>query len=723
MRKFFLAFGGIFTVHFLYRLLFYTNHNWFSHPTLQGMIFLFVLLFILIYAFGIGFEIFLFPQKYNSVIVKILSINRSPFAKVFLRMSAIACLFYFFFNNWNNCQIIKTLCGNQDLLLGLSFLIYILSYPELLDESTSFSDMLSTFWSLLSKNFLPLLYILLVTIKSFVIIPSVYSLIVPKDAIQYLTLAKQFFEGNPDFVAFHHYPPIYSMAITPAFIIPTENILKAISLINILISSSAIFPIFWISRKYLNNNLACLITLISATYPYHFVYPYYPASENLYYPLFFFIIFLLICSPKQKKYQPFWDLLLGIIISISYLVRFQTLPLIPVYLVCYWTKPDLHQPDQIFFWPNKEKTVRISRVMLGLIVPIAIWLVIGSQQGVGLKDLFGLTVEGENALFMLNPKHGSIYLWLFLTTAYFVLIAGPALIYFPLLSWKNGKSLSLGIKHWLFLTAMVMVMLFITVFRHAWIAYYNAEEPQKLLTRYCIYLSVLFWITAVILIENIAISSWKKYLVFSVSAILLLFGSYELFHDKNWIFEKSIIKFQYIDGHISGFLGWIYFLILLVFTIATMLAIFNKRIKLVSPILLITIGILNLSSLSGFHKNIMRMELPGRFLSEINDEIISKLSKEEINTHEYKISSSVDVLDPISQLFTLGIDNPQISYRQYEIPQMMDFGRRIFIQLDIDNQKGYQIIQRKNSHLSDEIISEFEFYQIQYLLISAPIQK
>jgi hypothetical protein len=720
MRNIYKAIGTISTIIFCYRLIFYLRNNWFISPTFQGGIILLGSFGCALLALGIVFEQISTPKRIVDrldILPGFIKRNRVKLGLLFIAILALASILI-----KQQSFLSNLFCGNPDIIGGFCLIIFLALFPELLKENSILYSIFSRISRFFSKYYIFILIITHILVKSVLIIPNAFALVFPVDAIQYFTLAKQFSQGYPDFVSYHHYPPLYSIALAPAFLLNLKEAIKTIAVINILLSSSSLIPIYLISRNYLNHSVASLITTVSALFPYQLVYPFFPASENLYYPLFFWIILILIRNPKPDRFRCFNSFILGLFIGFGYLTRFQTLPLLPVYIFCYWLKPGQTHPERLSIKPDKEKVYRIIWMLLGLVLPIATWFISGSLQGVSLQDLSGLSVEGEGTLMRINPEPLAFFIWSLITIAYFILIAGPVLGFLLSFHWEKTSKLDPQIKYWLVVFASVLVMLFITVFRHAWIASYNVDGPQKFLGRYCLYLGVLTWITTAILVETGDDISSKRFALFSLPTFALVFGAYELFHNRGWIFSHPIIHFIYIDGHISGFEGSLYFILMVILFLLSMIILFFKRKHLLSPVVLIIVAIINLISLPDFYSEILKLERPARFLAEIDTHVFSSLSPDQISESKYSIGFYDMFEAPEEHLFTRSIVDFPISFRTITKSEIAKSNRNYYLQMVENNMDEYLIIKGGDIQSTDIVLSKFGFNQEDFVLVQLPTQ-
>ena len=192
---------------------------------------------------------------------------------------------------------------------------------------------------LIHKYAILLIFLGATAYKILVLSPNAVVMIAPTDGIKYWQMARSIFLGAPDILQYNHYPYLYPFFISPAFAFPVEKSLYVISLINAIISSSVIFPVYLIAKRFLSINKAILFCLVAMTHPFHVVYTLYPASENLYYPLFMWVLYFVDIPPVNKSSKTKWNIFTGILIGLAYMTRYQTLPVIPAYLVIWWLKP------------------------------------------------------------------------------------------------------------------------------------------------------------------------------------------------------------------------------------------------------------------------------------------------------------------------------------------------------------------------------------------------
>jgi 4-amino-4-deoxy-L-arabinose transferase-like glycosyltransferase len=127
------------------------------------------------------------------------------------------------------------------------------------------------------------------------------------------------------------YPPLYSLAIVPAVLLGDDWYEWAIR-INVLVSSTIVFPIWLIARCVLSRRLAMLCVVLAASLPCHVVYPRMLFSENLYFPLFLMAVYLVVAESSWSPAKH--ALLFGVVLGLCQLTRHIHLALLPVFVAC-----------------------------------------------------------------------------------------------------------------------------------------------------------------------------------------------------------------------------------------------------------------------------------------------------------------------------------------------------------------------------------------------------
>lgn len=143
------------------------------------------------------------------------------------------------------------------------------------------------------------------------------------DELHYIQMAESFFDSGR-FLKYGHptnvYPPLYPMQISGAFIFKDiATTYTAMKIINAFISSSIIIPVWLLSRNFLNEKESITLAIMTVIVPGFVVYSSVIMSENLFYPLFIFTIYLIYASVTKNDIK--MDILCGFSIGLCYLTK------------------------------------------------------------------------------------------------------------------------------------------------------------------------------------------------------------------------------------------------------------------------------------------------------------------------------------------------------------------------------------------------------------------
>jgi len=117
------------------------------------------------------------------------------------------------------------------------------------------------------------------------------------------------------------YPPGYSLFLSVAYLISGNSFASYhfMLIINALITSSIIFPAYFILKKYCPNEFSIIGSVFVAILPSVVLYNFVVMSENLFIPLFTFSLWFLIESFETNSKK--WGILAGFSIFLLYFTR------------------------------------------------------------------------------------------------------------------------------------------------------------------------------------------------------------------------------------------------------------------------------------------------------------------------------------------------------------------------------------------------------------------
>ncbi len=320
------------------------------------------------------------------------------------------------------------------------------------------------------------------------------------------------------YYADYFYPFLYPFTLAPSFF-SAENYYRGMLIINSFISSSIIFPTWFVSRLFLNKRLSFFSILITALLPFNLYFHTLLMSENLYMPLLMTAVYVVLQNNTSRPV--FWTVLTGLIIGLLHLTRHMSLAVTPVLLLVWWLKPVSSSDDRIFTF---QKMWLFLVVMMTAILTYSPWWLMNRSQEVELLNVVSANfLRPQDLVFSAEQ----ILIYPLLTVLYTVLLAGPS-IGFVLSSWLCLQQKFTQIfNRYVFLLFGLWICLVIAVSRHhLHTAFtYNSVNPERFQGRYLIYLSVLFLLLGIISASRISTNRIKisKFAILQGVA-LLLFG-------------------------------------------------------------------------------------------------------------------------------------------------------------------------------------------------------
>jgi hypothetical protein len=441
------------------------------------------------------------------------------------------------------------------------------------------------------------------------------------------------------------------------------------------------------------------------SHPDHLLFPSHPASENLYYPVFFWTLYLVTASAQKVKDQTLINILTGIFIGLCYLTRYQTFPLIPAFFLVWWFKPDAHNTGKGEWLTNTQKLIQLFVVISSFAIIFSFWILPGLTQGVSFRDLLGFSVEGKDSLLKFDRSFSSFFFWSAATFGYVLLILSPMIpIFLSTLKRIKDASRELELRHWLMAIAIIGSVFYITVVRHAWLAGYNQEEPTRLVTRYLIYMAAPAWLTGIALVRFLKRKDMTFFIISAIISTGLVIISYELFFNRDWILPGNIM---YINGNIPLYAGKVFYATVVGGSILTAFLIWKGKIHLVPTVLLLCLMYINLASLPQFRSFIMSYMVGGRFISEYIDQGIL-IEEKHPNSEENSSLRTVETITHLDKQLTVrGLDPSQFIFESRA--DLSDYPDETRMVLDIRPGEKYLILEANIADMKYQRISEFTF--------------
>ena len=188
------------------------------------------------------------------------------------------------------------------------------------------------------------------------------------------------------------YPPLYPLLLSPLTVITDVNLRYMLGLVaNTILSSLLIFPVYEITRMYLEERKALIVSAITAFAPISLTYSFVWMSENLYFLLFAYSVLWILRNEKVKA---------GIGVGLAALTKVIGLALLP-----------------FMIWKFRKHSI----------VPVILTLSLA-----GIHFLLCLTETGEATGYHYHPHSPSspFLIQLFLAFVYLSCATAPSLLNF-----------------------------------------------------------------------------------------------------------------------------------------------------------------------------------------------------------------------------------------------------------------------------------------------------
>jgi len=294
------------------------------------------------------------------------------------------------------------------------------------------------------------------------------------------------------------YGPIYPLMLSFSFL-AKDNYYFWMKITNVILSTLIIIPVWLISCLYLSKKNSLYPTIVSALLPFHFGFPKYIMSENLFYPVFLFTIYFFLKT--RTKSSLIKSILTGIFISFCILTRYFASFLLPLLLITWWLPPNNRL--EYLNIKNKKLSTKIIHFFIILISSLVIlipWLKSDSNSFFKMSSDY---LKGNiNSGQYLVGNFSQSFIWFLLYLCYFILIISPFL---TLILWQlvtmHKKAFRTKQNSFFILISGITLAFLIMATRHS---SFNPTIDSYICGRYLIYLGILWIIYAFINASQIA---------------------------------------------------------------------------------------------------------------------------------------------------------------------------------------------------------------------------
>ena len=253
-----------------------------------------------------------------------------------------------------------------------------------------------------------LLIVLKILFILFIPVPLGFS-----DSLTHIEGAKVFF-ANPGFssaISTQKYI-IFPILISPILFFKDMNIVYFLILVlNAIVSSLIIFPAYKLAKEFLKERESILFAMVIAVLPAIFISSFYVMSEALFYLIAMTSIYILFKAFTEKKRK--WDLLAGIFIGITLLIKTTGLIILPVAFFL------LLQAIRKKQWAIVKNKIFLG--ISGFLILLPFLIAKAQRNGFTFVGILGYTNEINNITHATNISEK--VLWAFFYTDYVILLS------------------------------------------------------------------------------------------------------------------------------------------------------------------------------------------------------------------------------------------------------------------------------------------------------------
>jgi len=510
------------------------------------------------------------------------------------------------------------------------------------------------------------IYAAFILVKLLLVTSTSYGPLGRGDEMTYFDMAESFYRGFFSVEQSHHYPPLYPLALMPALVFKGYAF-EGFKFLNVVFSSSIIFPAYFIARQFMDRKHSLVAVLLTCLIPYHLVYPRRMLSENLYFPLFIWAVYITLIVPRNRRTRLTWDILNGAMLAVLYLTRYISLAAIPFFMLAWWIKP--FEGEGSLLQPGWHKIKHLALLVLAMLAVFSPWLIAGLSEGVELKLILGFSVAAKTDPAALTLPR--LLLWALLYACYYLLVSAPVLnLLLVSLTQIDFKRWREGLGRLVTEVILLMGGFYAAVTRHSWRAYYNRDLPSKIMGRYLIVFSVLYIVIAMIVMqrfERSRIKSKAKFIFWTgiLSFLLIVASNFILIQGAIFPTDENFMKaLGSVDGFLTEILGPYFFLLVAVlYAIEIYLLLQDKR-KYLLPVMAAGLLIYYLCGYPSYYRSLMDYQtypwLSQQIAALLPDVDIKNQDSGKISVFLPAEHESQDEAEIYNGLRVRGIDNTEI---------------------------------------------------------------
>lgn len=405
---------------------------------------------------------------------------------------------------------------------------------------------------------LGIMYLTAVALTLLLVTASAYGPVHFDDEIRYWLTASQLHTGKFSVFELHHSPPLYAIALLPALaIFPAAEIYGAIKVLNVLFITSVIFPAYLLMRQFAGRRFSLLIAALILLLPAQMVMPRLVMSENLFYPLFLWGVYLAFIpnTASQSKLRWLENIFFGIICALMVLTRYLALPIIPMLFLIWWLRPFHGEHSRLLI--SKHKVLHAASIFVPFALVMGVWIALGVRENVPIKEMIGFGVANNPDPAQLGRRR--LVMWASFYLSYVALMLAPHLgVLLAAVSQLRARNWREPVNRWLIAISLISASFLVTATRHSWRARYNYPEPETIQGRYIFYLAPLFLIALFAILKNVKLPRLSRsgyWLVVILLGELVILAYAIIFHGLVFLDRPMRMSLNSPDGYLFESLG------------------------------------------------------------------------------------------------------------------------------------------------------------------------
>jgi hypothetical protein len=355
------------------------------------------------------------------------------------------------------------------------------------------------------------------------------------DELVYKQNAENIFAGFK--MASAHYPPLYSILLAPSFLF--KNWYDVMIILNGLVSSLLIVPVWFLARRFMKPDFAAIAALMSLMIPFQLIYPGYLLSENLFMFLFAGCVLLALQGSDTGKLQA---VLFGLALAAAHLTRHIMLPAVFILSLFWMITPYLPLEGKKNRPQFRDIRLHVLLMIFFYLAIYSLWLFYTQTISIPAVKAMGFGVSNFKAPL---AEIDRLTLWMAAYASYMILAVAPFLMVFAASSFGSwGLKIKKGHMTAETVFGVLLFVLTLSYFlvatNHSFSAGYNAASAKYLLGRYVMVLTPLYIVAGMmaaarLLDSTIHLKKWQ--IVFSIlSALFLMIIARGVLHS-GWIWN------------------------------------------------------------------------------------------------------------------------------------------------------------------------------------------